>query len=122
MTIVIDNCLPLSWVEYLRQHWHIARHWRELSPPNAPDAEITQWANQNNAVVLTQDLDFTKLLFQSRALLPSVIQLRLDDVRPKSIAEDVLLILDQQKDNLKRGALITVKGHKSRLRLLPLGD
>jgi predicted nuclease of predicted toxin-antitoxin system len=122
VTVVIDNCLPLSWVEYLRQHGHIARHWRELGPPNAPDAEIMQWANQNNAVVLTQDLDFTKLLFQSRATLPSVIQLRLADVRPKSIGEDVLLILDQQKDNLKRGALITVKGHKSRLRLLPLGD
>jgi len=122
VTIVIDNCLPLSWVEFFRQHGHAARHWRELGPPNAPDADIMQWANQNNAVVLTQDLDFTKLLFQSRAAVPSVIQLRLDDVRPRSIGEDVLLILDQQKDNLKRGALITVKGHKSRLRLLPLGD
>lgn len=80
------------------------------------------WAKQNNAVILTQDLDFTKLLFQSRASLPSVIQLRLDDVRPKSVGEDVLLILEQQKDDLIRGALITVKGHKSRLRLLPLSD
>ena len=122
MTIVIDNCLPLSWVEYLRQHGHIARHWRELGPPNAPDLEIMEWANQNGAVVLTQDLDFTKLLFQSRATLPSVIQLRLDDVRPQSIGEDVLLILAQHQDNLQRGALITVNGHKSRLRLLPLRD
>ncbi len=121
MTIVIDNCLPLSWVEFLREHGHSACHWRELGPPNAPDTEIMQWASRNDAVVLTQDLDFTKLLFQSRAPLPSVIQLRLDDVRPKSIGEDVLLILEQQKDNLRRGALITVKGHKSRLRLLPLG-
>ncbi len=122
MTIVIDNCLPLSWVEHLRQHGHIARHWRELGPPNASDSEIMHWAKQNNAVILTQDLDFTKLLFQSRASLPSVIQLRLDDVRPKSVGEDVLLILEQQKDDLIRGALITVKGHKSRLRLLPLSD
>ncbi|MGB7768989.1 MAG: DUF5615 family PIN-like protein [Verrucomicrobiia bacterium] len=122
MTIVIDNCLPLSWIEFLRQHGHVARHWRELGPRNAPDAEIMRWASQNHAVVLTQDLDFTKLLFQSRGVLPSVIQLRLDDVRPQSIGEDVCLILEQHKDNLQRGALITVKGHKSRLRLLPLGD
>lgn len=81
-----------------------------------------RWANQNEAIVLTQDLDFTKLLFQSRANLPSVIQLRLDDVRPKSIGEDVCLVLKQHEQNLIRGALITVKGHKSRLRLLPLGD
>jgi predicted nuclease of predicted toxin-antitoxin system len=122
VTIVIDNCLPLSWVEFLRQGGHNARHWRELGAHNAPDSEIMKWANQNKAVVLTHDLDFTKLLFQSRAALPSVIQLRLDDVRPKSIGEDVLAILEQHKDNLQSGALITVKGHKARLRLLPLTE
>lgn len=92
------------------------------APPNAPDADILRWADENKAVVLTQDLDFTKLIFQSRAVLPSVIQLRLDDVRPASIGEDVLLVLKQQEGNLRRGALITIKGRKSRLRLLPLGD
>lgn len=122
MTIVIDNCLPLSWGEFLGQHGHVAHHWRELGPPNAPDVDILHRAKQNNAVVLTQDLDFTKLLFQTRAPFPSVIQLRLDDIRPKSIGEDVLLILTQHADDLQRGVLITVKGHKSRLRLLPLGD
>jgi predicted nuclease of predicted toxin-antitoxin system len=122
VTIVIDNCLPLSWVEYLRERGHAARHWRELGPPNAPDSEILQWANRNQAVVLTQDLDFTKLLFQSRAALPSVIQLRLDDVRPQSVGEDVALILEQRQADLQRGVLISVKGHKARLRLLPLGD
>lgn len=122
MTIVVDNCLPVSWVEYLHQRGHTVRHWRELGPPNAPDTEVMRWAKENSAVVLTQDLDFTKLLFQSRALLPSIIQLRLDDVRPGNIGEDVARILDQRAADLQRGALITVKGHKSRLRLLPLGD
>ena len=81
-----------------------------------------RWAHENTAVVLTQDLDFTKLLFQTHAILPSIIQLRLDDVRPASIGEDVILILKQHGDELRRGALITVKGHKSRLRILPLVD
>ena len=85
MTIVLDNCLPLSWVAYLQEHGHAARHWREIGPANAPDSEIMLWAKEHNAVVLTQDLDFTKLLFQARVKLPSVIQLRLDDVRPASI-------------------------------------
>jgi hypothetical protein len=60
------------------------------------------------------------LLFQSRASLPSVIQLRLDDVRPGSIGEDVVLVLNQHEEELRRGALITIKGHRSRLRILPL--
>lgn len=122
MTIIIDNCLPVSWVEFLHKHGHAARHWRELGPPNAPDKEIMKSAVENNAVVLTHDLDFAKLLFQTAAKLPSVIQLRLDDVRPTAIGEDVVLILKQHEENLRLGALITVKGHKSRLRLLPLRD
>ena len=122
MIIVLDNCLPVSWVAYLQGQGHAARHWRELGPANAPDSEIMLWAQKNGAVVLTQDLDFTRLLFQARVKLPSVIQLRLDDVRPASIGEDVILALKQFADELRRGALITIKGHKSRLRLLPLPD
>lgn len=122
MTVVIDNCLPISWVAYLLQHGHDARHWRELGPANAADSVIMRWAHENKAVVLTQDLDFTKLLFQTQAMLPSVIQLRLDDVRPANIGEDVILLLERHGDDLRRGALITLKGHKARLRILPLQD
>jgi predicted nuclease of predicted toxin-antitoxin system len=113
LTILIDNCLPVSWIAYLQGHDQMAHHWRELGAPNAPDSEIMAWAHENSAVVLTQDLDFTRLLFQSRATLPSVIQLRLDDVRPASIGEDVVILLKQYEVELGRGALITVKGHKS---------
>ena len=122
MTIVIDNCLPLSWVVCLVHKGHIARHWREIGPPNAADTEIMGWALQHHAVVLTHDLDFTKLLFQSRAVLPSVIQLRLDDVRPQTTGAEVIQILEQYRADLERGALITFKGRKPRLRLLPLRD
>lgn len=122
MTIVIDKCLPLSWVDYLRKSGHNVRHWRELGAPNAPDIEVMDWAFRNEAIVLTHDLDFTKLLFQSGAKLPSVIQLRLDDVRPPAIGEEVIQILTQHEESLRSGALITVKDHKSRLRLLPLSD
>jgi hypothetical protein len=43
-------------------------------------------------------------------------------VRPAKVGEDVLLVLRQHEEELRRGALITVKGHKSRLRILPLLD
>jgi predicted nuclease of predicted toxin-antitoxin system len=122
VTIVIDNCLPLSWVEFLRGHGLEARHWRELGAANAPDVEIMRWALENCAIVIRLDLDFTKLLFQTQAALPSVIQLRLDDIRPQNIGEDVLQILKQHEAGLKAGVLVTLRGHKSRLRLLPLKD
>ena len=86
MTIVIDNCLPLSWVEFLRQYGHAVRHWRELGPPNASDLEVMRWATENGAVILTQDLDFTKLLFQSRAALPASSNSAWMTCAPKTLA------------------------------------
>ena len=122
MKLVVDNCLPLSWAGFLRQRGHTASHWRDVGPANATDAEIMRWAREQGAVVLTHDLDFTKLLFQARTALPSVIQLRVDDVRPAGIGDTVVLVLERHGAELKRGALVSVESHKARCRLLPLGD
>jgi predicted nuclease of predicted toxin-antitoxin system len=118
--VVIDNCLPVSWVYFLQQNGQPARHWREIGAPNAPDIQILQWAMEHDAVVFTHDLDFTKLLFQSRSALPSVIQLRVDDVRPENVGKEVVLILKRYQQDLRSGALITINANKSRLRILPL--
>ncbi len=91
MKLVVDNCLPLSWAGFLRQRGHTASHWRDVGSANATDAEIMRWAREQGAVVLTHDLDFTKLLFQARTALPSVIQLRVDDVRPAGMLLGFLL-------------------------------
>jgi predicted nuclease of predicted toxin-antitoxin system len=120
LTVVIDNCLPVSWAAFLQGLDHNARHWRELGPPNAPDTQIMAWAQQNNAVVLTHDLDVTQLLFQTNTAMPRVIQLRVDDVRPGSIGRKVAGVLAQYCEELLAGALITLKGSKTRLRILPL--
>ena len=122
MKVVVDNCLPLSWSVWLTQRGVEASHWREIGLPTAPDAEIMKWARDHGAIVLTHDLDFGTLLFQTRAQLPSVIQLRVDDVRPAGIGETVLEIIRQNAAELRAGALVTVETSKQRFRLLPLGD
>lgn len=63
MKVVVDNCLPVSWAEHLRAAGHEAWAWRELGPAHAPDEVILRWAHTHGAVVLTHDLDFTRLLF-----------------------------------------------------------
>jgi predicted nuclease of predicted toxin-antitoxin system len=121
VTVIVDNCLPVSWAAWLRERGITAQHWREVGLPTAPDTEIMRWALDHGAVVLTHDLDFGTLLFQTRAQLPSVIQLRLDDIRPAAIGETVFQILRQNGAELRSGALVTVESNKSRFRLLPLG-
>ena len=119
--VIVDNCLPNSWAAWLRDKGIEALHWRDVGSPAAPDTEIMRWSADRGAIVLTHDLDFGILLFQTQARLPSVIQLRLDDVRPGFIGETVLRILAQNEAEFRSGALVTVESGKSRFRLLPLG-
>lgn len=51
---------------------------------------------------------------------PSVVQLRAQDVLPKSIGGRVVDALRQMETELDEGALVTVDLKKTRLRVLPL--
>jgi predicted nuclease of predicted toxin-antitoxin system len=73
-------------------------------------------------VVLTNDLDFGRLLAFSRATHPSVIQFRAMDIRPAAIGDAMLQALVAHEAVLARGALITIEPDRTRARILPLGD
>lgn len=79
-----------------------------------------EWAAANDHVVVTHDLDFAALLVASRALRPSVVQVRSDDLSFERIGRSVVAALRQTRDDLLRGALVSVDVQRARLRLLPL--
>lgn len=60
------------------------------------------------------------MLAATRAIGPSVVQVRTQDVRPAALAPLLLLVLRQFKSELDSGALLIVDEVKSRVRLLPL--
>jgi predicted nuclease of predicted toxin-antitoxin system len=80
------------------------------------------YAREQNCVVMTCDLDFGAILAATRAQLPSVVQIRADDVRPNAIAVALLRALDQFEAELGSGALLTVEPERSRVRLLPFAN
>ena len=121
MKMLVDMNLSPAWVALLESDGHEAKHWSQAGSPSAPDTEIMQWARENGFVVFTHDLDFGALLFATRALSPSVIQLRIEDVRPQSVGEIVLQTLRKVKDQIEQGALLVIDVRKSRIHLLPLG-
>jgi hypothetical protein len=55
--LVIDMNLSPGWVSLLQEHTFQAVHWSSTGALNAEDAEIMQWARDNQAVVFTHDLD-----------------------------------------------------------------
>ena len=118
--ILLDMNLSPAWVPALEAAGHEARHWSNLGALNAPDTEIMAWARSAGHVVLTQDLDYSALLFATQATAPSVIVLRTEDVRPGAISALVLSALRQAEVELRSGALVTVDPRRARISTLPL--
>lgn len=120
MKILIDMNLSPSWVLVLEEAGHTASHWSTIGSLNAPDREILLWAKANGYLLFTHDLDFGAILAATKAVGPSVIQIRAQDITPDHAKNLLLTILDNFAESLLQGALISADEEKSRVRLLPL--
>ena len=89
MKVLIDMNLSPDWTAILGAENIEAAHWSSVGKPDAPDEEIMQFARENDFVVFTHDLDFGTMLALTQATSPSVLQIRAQDILPKSIERTV---------------------------------
>lgn len=120
MKILIDMNLSPDWTAVLTAENIEAVHWSSVGKPSAPDEEIMRYARENGYAVFTHDLDFGAMLALTRAESPSVLQIRAQDVLPKSIGQTVITILHKYQNELEQGALIVFDKSRERIRILPL--
>lgn len=107
-------------MQFLDSNGHQARHWRQIRNPGDADEIIFQYAKDNDCIILSQDLDFTRMLALGGGSLPSVIQLRVDSPLPERIGTQVISVFDSFASELAAGCLISVNIQTQRIRLLPL--
>ena len=120
MKLLVDMNLSPRWVGWLASVGVEAAHWSTVGATNAPDKEIMAYAQANDCVVLTHDLDFSAILAATQGEKPSVVQLRADDVSPDAIGHRVVVALRQMEAELQLGALVTIDPDRTRIRVLPL--
>lgn len=89
-------------------------------PPTWKSCDMPEKVDMHAGSGFTQDLDFGLMLMATDSPKPSVVQLRAQDVLPKSIGGRVVDALRQMETELDEGALVTVDLKKTRLRVLPL--
>jgi predicted nuclease of predicted toxin-antitoxin system len=118
MKLVIDMNLSTDWVPALRAAGIEAVHWIEVGPQDADDTEIMGWALANDAIVLTRDLDFAAALTMQGRSAPSVIQMRMAQVRPEHHLELVRKALSRYQVHLEQGAVVTLESDRIRVRVL----
>lgn len=120
MKILIDMNMSHEWVAvFQRQSWD-AIHWSSIGERTDSDKVIMQWALEHGYIVFTHDLDFSAILAATKAVAPSVIQLRVQNILPESLAGTVVSVIRLCHIQLAEGALVTIEHGKQRVRILPL--
>ena len=112
--------LSPSWVERLSRHGFEAAHWSTIGAATAPDVEILTWANEHHFVVITNDLDFSAILAASAGATPSVVQIRIQDLLSDAAVSIVARALEAHREDIERGALLSIDEGGTRVRMLPL--
>lgn len=120
MKFLLDMNLSPDWLTEFNQRGIEAIHWSQVGDLRAKDHMIMQYAREHEYVVFTHDLDFGAMLAATGASSPSVIQIRIQDVSPQSLASRFFTIIEQFESQLAQGALVIVDTRKNRVRTLPL--
>jgi len=120
VTFLIDMNLSPEWVDLLGESGIDAVHWSRVGAMNAPDDELFDRARTEGWAILTQDLDFSKILFQTASNGPSTVLPRLADDLNLDTRRRIVTIIQQCKAEIESGALLVIDGHKARVRQLPL--
>lgn len=89
-------------------------------PSTASDQEIIHLAEDLQASILTQDLDFSAMIAQSGKSFPSLLSLRLGNVSHQRITQLLLTLLPTIGNELIQGSIISVDEETIRIRPLPV--
>jgi len=119
--LLVDMNLAPSWAGRLARSGLEAVHWSSVGAPTAPDAEILSWARENGFVVVTNDLDFSAILAATAGRAPSVVQVRMQDLLSDTAVNAVASALEECRESVAGGALLSIDESGTRVRMLPLG-
>ncbi len=120
MKLLLDQGLPLSTAQLLRDIGVDTIHVAEIGLSTAEDTEIIQKAVEEDRVVATLDADFHTILALNEAIVPSVIRIRIERLRAQALTQLLLRVINECEEELQQGAAVTVEPNRIRIRLLPL--
>ena len=118
--LILDQGLPLSLASLLRQRGLNATHVGEIDMSAASDEAIVAYARAKGLIIVTLDADFHALLAVSGALAPSVIRVRVQGLKARDACSFIQTVVDQVRNDLEAGALVSVNSRMIRVKRLPI--
>ena len=120
MKLLLDQGLPRSAAGLLNAADFDTIHVGDIGYATADDEAILAKAREEARVVVTLDADFHTLMALSGANGPSVIRVRLQGLRAPALVDLLLYTIEQCRNDLDTGALVTVQRGRIRVHHLPL--
>jgi predicted nuclease of predicted toxin-antitoxin system len=120
MRLLLDQGLPRSTVLHLHNAGIEAAHVGDRGLATASDSTILDVGRQEDMIVVTLDADFHALLALSGVAGPSVIRIRIEGLRGEGLAHLLVNVLKICKDDLTKGAMVSVTEDRVRIRHLPV--
>ncbi len=121
MKLLLDQGLPPLIAELLRGQGIDAVHVSEVGLSRADDLTIIELAQADDRIIITLDADYHASIALTSAPSPSVIWIRVVNLRALEYVEIIMPILNEYKEMLINGVMITIRSdRKIRTRLLPI--
>lgn len=118
--LLLDMGAAVSTADHLRRAGHDAVHSRELGLQQTPDPDVINLASREGRIIVTFDLDFSRIIALSRSSEPSVILFRLERYSTPEINATLLRLLDRHAASLQSGVILIVDPARIRIRSLPI--
>jgi predicted nuclease of predicted toxin-antitoxin system len=121
MKLLLDQGLPPLTAELLRRQGIDAIHVSEIGYSRAEDTQIIELAQTNERIIITLDADYHAAIALTFSPSPSVIWIRVVNLRASEYVEIIMPILNEYKEMLINGVLITMRFDRTvKTRLLPI--
>jgi predicted nuclease of predicted toxin-antitoxin system len=120
MQFLADMGISMVTVHWLRSLGFNATHIAEEHLHKLPDNLILIKAKEENRILLTCDLDFGHLLFESQENSPTTIIFRLEYQTPLNHIVKLTRLFDEYMNDLQEHCIISIDDSKIRFRSLPI--
>ena len=120
MKFLLNENIPPSLAGFINRSGHHAIHVRDLNLLGKPDERIFNYARDNDFIIITHDLDYSRIHAYSGQQKPSVILFRIEPLTLKRMSEILSQHLQQLEPDLMKGAFIVIEEGQIRIRQLPI--